>query len=322
MILGGNDESSLWVVVYGFQWELVLLFILICLFCTDTGVSTCQLVARCGYVRWVISSLFKVEVFKGDGCMVAVIDQLLTQEVAEVERRISEIQGLEQKLSRISRHPEVQSHADRLERSLNQPSPSAEIADCVTRLQRLSDEAEQFTRERKFWNIKEVTYLALKELAECRGSFGPSVSIYIPDSVFSTLMKGLKAHVDSLNRIQSSLTVIVSSTSDSGKSSRRQLEALALSTEVLAEELEDNLEFLSFEILELLDTFFQEIVIKSRDKQSLQDSQRRGTEARRRLRFAAGFILNLVEMAREDVQSEDDNLGLLYLRAADLTAEC
>jgi hypothetical protein len=321
MVLGGNDGLLFWGVVYEFQWGLVLLFILICLFCTDTGVSTCQLVARCGYVRWVISSLFEVEVFKGDGCMVAVIDQLLTQEVAEVGKRISEIRGLEQKLSRISRCSEAQSDADRLECNLNQSSLSAEIADCVTRLQRLADESEQFTRERKFWNLKEVTYLALKELAECRGSFGPSVSIHIPDSVFSTLIKGLEAHVESLNRIQLSLTVILSSTDTSGQLSRRQLEALALNTEVLAEELEDNLEFLDFEVLELLDTFFQDIIIRSRDKQSFQDLQRRGNEARRRLRFAAGFILNLVEMAREDVQSEDDDLSLLYLQAAE-SAEC
>jgi hypothetical protein len=327
VILGVNDGAG----NDQFPWIPLLLFILLSLFCTDMVrtrrlakpvTRPCQIVTRYEYLRGVISDFFKVEVFRGDSCMVAVLDQLLTQEVAEVDRRISEIQGLEQKLSRISKRSEILSQAEILERSLGQSSVSAEIADSVTRMQRLADEARQFTAERKFWHLKEVTYLAVRELTDYRKSFGSSAFIHVPDSVFDALKKGLETHEESLKRIKKSVAAIGSAFDISEMASRRDLEGFALNTEILAEEIEDNFEFLGFDLLEALHAFFQEIVIKSRDKQSLQSLQGRRAEARRRLRFAAGFILNLVETAREDIQTEDDELNLLYLQAGDLTAEC
>jgi hypothetical protein len=145
--------------------------------------------------------------------------------------------------------------------------------------------------------------------------------VHIPDSTFSAFMVGLQTHAESLNRIINSAGIIAGAIKISENTSRRELEEFALNAEILAEEIEDNLPFLSFELLESLDAFFQEIVLKSRDKQSLQGLQGRRAESRRRLRFAAGFILNLVEMTREDVAAEDEELSLLYMQADDLTAE-
>jgi hypothetical protein len=326
MILGVNDGAG----NDQLPWIPLLFFILLGLSCTDmvgkervTSLLTrlCQIVTRYKYLRGVISGFFKVEVFRGSCCMTAVLNQLLTQEVAEVTRRISEIQCLEGKLSKISNRSEVQSQAASLERSFNQSSRSAEINDSVTRLQRLADEARQFTAERKFWHLKEVTYTAMKELSAYKREFGKLMLVHIPDSTFSAFMIGLQTHEESLNRIIKSARIIAGAIEISGDTSRRDLEEFALNAEILAEEIEDNLPFLSFELLESLDAFFQEIVLKSRDKQSLQCLQGRRAESRRRLRFAAGFILNLVEMTREDVAAEDEELSLLYMQADDLTAE-
>jgi hypothetical protein len=326
MILGVNDGAG----DGQFPWIPLLFFILLGLPCTDmvgkervTSLLTrpCQIVTRYEYLRGVISGFFKVEVFRGICCMTAVLNQLLTQEVAEVTRRISEIHCLEEKLSKISKRPEVQFQVASLERTFNQSSRSAEINDSVTRLQRLADEARQFTAERKFWHLKEVTYTAMKELSAYKRQFSKLMLVHIPDSTFSAFMVGLQTHAESLNRIINSAGIIAGAIKISENTSRRELEEFALNAEILAEEIEDNLPFLSFELLESLDAFFQEIVLKSRDKQSLQGLQGRRAESRRRLRFAAGFILNLVEMTREDVAAEDEELSLLYMQADDLTAE-
>lgn len=224
----------------------------------------------------------------------------------DIEQEVEDVQKKLEALNNLAAYVHQQSDLNRkkahLEKQFLDGSDAAEIADEVTRLQRLASEIRQFTEEKKFYQLKQVTDVTLDEVK----SFHERFYEVLPGEIFESLEAGIKASRTSLNLMLTAVKRLGSINQLNEASSEKELRIWATNLEILGEEVENNLPFFSSEVFECLERISETVVLKSRKKEENAKTKREGY--RRRLRFAAGFILNLVETAREEAVEEDEEL--------------
>lgn len=187
-----------------------------------------------------------------------------------------------------------------LEKRIQAVSSPTAIADGITRLQGLADEIRELTRARKFYQLNQ----AIATTANAIKAFPETCCQAIPVDVFEAVNTGVQALENSLDLISNASEQLNLIEDLSEDSSLKQLRNWTTYLEILAEELEDHLPFLSAEVFDCLERLAETIVLKSRKRGA--DARTTRESYRRRLRFAAGFILNLVETAREEALEEDE----------------
>lgn len=189
-----------------------------------------------------------------------------------------------------------------LERQFEDNLEKAAISDKITRLQRLVDEVKEFTRDKKLYQLKQVIEVTLDELKQ----FPSSAYQSIHNEVIGILQLGVKTLSNSFDLLIKSVENLRSIGKLSSDSGQTELRFWAWNLEVLAEELENGLPLLESKILNTIEEVCIEIVLRTRIKS--KDAKALKEVYRRRLRFAAGFILNLIETAREEAEAEDEEI--------------
>jgi len=216
----------------------------------------------------------------------------ITQETEEFQELANEV-----------RHQSALNHEKAsLERQFCDVSDEATASDEITRLQRLADEIREFTLNKKLYQLKQVIGVTLDEAK----SFCETFSQPLPDCIFTALSEGIETLIKSLKLAQQSAEKLKFIENFDENSSEKQLRNWAINLEILAEELENCLPFITLEILESIEKNCETIVLKARRKG--KDAKTKRESYRRRLRFAAGFVLNLVEMTRENALAEDEEV--------------
>lgn len=230
------------------------------------------------------------------------LEKTLTREVDDVKKEIKKLNDLEKSVKELLK---VKQRAA-LEKSYQADSPIAEAADSRTNIQCIIDKIREFVANRQFYQLTQAIADALTQIHDHQQNFSAEI---LGDKVFTQIQLGLEAHSNSLSIMQEAVSNLANIDQFNEYSNTKQLETWARSLELLGEELEDNMPFFSAEVFNDLEVMCQTIVLKSRNKVlGNKNRQNRREEWRRRLRYAAGFLLNLVEMAEEDAIEEDEEL--------------
>ena len=225
----------------------------------------------------------------------------------QVEYLLNEIEGAKQSQKTINWVA--------LERSYNGDSSSAEASDSRTQIQCILNRVKEFTEKRKFYQLSQATDDAIVQIKEHQEKFPEET---LGDEIFNPLEEGLYAHKHSLRLINAALVELKKANIFKERITKQQLKELAEHLERLGEELEDNLPFFSATEFNKLEKICETFVLKTRKKAK----NRKGTnehereEWRRRVRYAAGFILNLIEIAEEDAIEEDTEVIEDFLAAS------
>lgn len=221
----------------------------------------------------------------------------ITQEVENVQKKVKELQ---KQAVDLHRQFEINHKKASLERQFSSVSDEAIASDTITRLQRLADEVREFTTSKKTYQLNQVVEIAVDEIR----SFSQSEFCRpLPEDVFETLETGIKTLSASLEVTLQSVNKLRSVGKLDTNTNEKQLKIWAINLELLAEEIENNLPFISPEMFDNLEKFFESIVLRSQRKES--NARTKKESYRRRLRFAAGFVLNLIEMERDEALEED-----------------
>jgi hypothetical protein len=223
----------------------------------------------------------------------------IKQEVEDVQRKLRALSHL---AATVHKQSEINQKKAHLEKQFQDVSDTAAVADEITRLQRLADEIREFTKKRKFYQLNQIATVAINEVK----SFHQNFSEAAPEEIFDALDMGISALKTSLDLMLQTTQQLQAIDELNENSSLKKLRNWAINLEILAEELEDNLPFLSAEAFECLTSLGETLVLKSHKRG--EDAKTKRERERRRIRFAAGFILNLVEMAREEAAKEDEEV--------------
>lgn len=224
----------------------------------------------------------------------------IRQEVEDVQKRLNELDWLAETVSQ--RLQVSQENRASLEEQFKAVSNIAELGDETTRLQRLADEIKEFIQERKFYQLEQVLGVTVDEAIKFIECFRSP----IPVEVFDAITAGIESRQKSLKLLLSTSKRLSLISEISKDSTDKELQRCASNLEIFAEEIEDNLPFLSAEVFSQLETFFEAIVLEFRRKG--EDAKSKRESCRRRIRFAAGFILDLVEITREEAIEEDEEI--------------
>lgn len=202
-----------------------------------------------------------------------------------------------------------------LEKNYQDNSWSAAAADSKTHILCIINRITGFIRSRKFHQLSEAIDDAISQIQKHQKYFPAEI---LEDSVFTALREGLNAQVNSLKTLKNSLESLKGTETFNEDTSTRQLKIWAEHLERLGEELEDNLEVFSPASFDSLESVCEAIVLKARKKaiNRKNRSENKREEWRRRVRYAAGFILNVIEMAREDAIQEDEEVIHDFLAAS------
>lgn len=225
------------------------------------------------------------------------------QNTNDISRQIQHLKELKQQIEGeekvFAREP--------LEQSYQNESLTAEASDSKTHIQCVVDRIVEFTESRKFYQLGEAIDDAVNQIKIHKKNF-PGEKL--GEKVFAPIINGLNVKRQSLQTIKDAITKLKNTVSISNKSTWCQLRTWAENLELLGEELEDNLEIFPSEFFDILEKFCETIVLKTRKKavDKKDRNQNRKEEWRRRVRYAAGFILNLIETAREEAIQEDEEV--------------
>jgi hypothetical protein len=226
------------------------------------------------------------------------LEQDLIRGLNNVKKEINDLNDREEYL----RESLKAKHCDRLETTYQIDSPLAEAADSRTHIQSIVDRIEEFTRKRQFYQQQQAIEAVLTKIKEHHSAFSVET---LESKIFTSIKAGLNSHFRSVEIMQKSANALTTISKLNQSSSRRDLENWAKNLESFSEEIEDNLPFFSTKVFDELAIMCEEIIIKCRQK---RESNFKREEFRRRLRYAAGFLLNIIEIAQQEAEEEDEEI--------------
>lgn len=231
------------------------------------------------------------------------LEKALIQETNDINKQIQQLEDLKQLIKGKEEAPVRAS----LETSFQDKSPSAEASDSKTHIQCIVDRIVEFTNSRKFYQLSEAIDDVISKIEIHQNEFPEEI---LGNKVFEDIENGLNTHTQSIEIIRDTIVGLEKITSISSESNHQQIKAWAEKLERLGEELEDNIEFLPSDFFDILEKICEAIILKARQKavSTIDANQRKREEWRRRVRYAAGFILNLIEIAREEAIQEDEEI--------------
>lgn len=227
------------------------------------------------------------------------LEKALIQETNDLSKQIQQIEKLKQGEEKFVR--------EFLELSYRDSSRSAAASDSKTHIQCTVNRISEFARLRKFYQLDEAIDDVIDQIKKHHKEF-PSEKL--ENEVFVIIQQGLNTKKHSLKIIRESISNLENITILNDKSSWDQLRIWAENLEILGEEIEDHFNTFPIEFFNILEEFCETVVLKARQKatNSKGKNQNRREEWRRRVRYAAGFILNLIEIAREEAIQEDEEI--------------
>lgn len=224
-----------------------------------------------------------------------ILEEALSREVIDVEEEIRKLNELR---AASKNKPDNKAL---LEKCYQDNSLAGEARDSKANIQCTIDRIKEFARERKFYQLNQATQDVLNQIDAHQERFTYQL---LGDEIFNSLQDALSIHKESATSVDRAANSLSDIGSFDENSSEIDLQRWAEHLELLADEIEDNLPFFPFEVFDNLEGVCEAIVLEARKK--TQGEQRR--KLTRRLRFAAGFILNLIEMEREKAVQEDERL--------------
>ena len=237
------------------------------------------------------------------------LENTFNQEIDNIQKYIKELNDLEKLVEQ-----GIELEHSKLEECFDNVSLEAEASDSKTQIQRILDKIQEFQRKRQFFQLVRATKDILTRVRKHKEKY-PGESL--EKKIFDETQKGLDAHTKSLKLLQKSIAGLKDITNIKERNDKRTLQNWAEHLELFGEELEDNLAFFPTEVLDFLNDFCTMIVLNSRSKSATHEPKKE--QWRRRIRYAAGFILNLVERAREDALEEDEEVLQDFFTASQLS---
>lgn len=174
----------------------------------------------------------------------------------------------------------------------------------VTEIQCVVDRVREYTESRKFYAMKQAVEDAISRIQVFHDEF----SLPLPIDIFTILATGINTHLSSLEAMKIAVenVIKIQSFPDTG-SEIEVLRVWAENLESFAEEFEDNQEFFSSEVFSSLEVLATQVVLKCRVKKPLANGSEQEVY-RRRVRYAAGFLLNVIEASQEEAEEEDSEV--------------
>ena len=257
-------------------------------------------VSRCflAKILWIILKIDERWVYKDqyhqnqreEERMTTLEESLILEAANNIKQKIQELGRQEQRIQQLNR----------LNSSYQNQSISAASSESKTDILCIADRIKEFTEKRKFYQLNEAIRDALDKIRRHNDQF-PNKALE-SNEVFQRINMGINAHKKSVEEILNVGKTITKLKGPSKNSTAAELKKWAENLEKLGEELEDNIPFFSTEIFDNLEYACEQIVLSSREK-NLSDPERE--QWRRRLRYATGFILNLIETAKEEALEEE-----------------
>lgn len=237
-----------------------------------------------------------------------VFQNTLSREIDDISEQLQKLNDLGQM---VQTDPTVASRAA-LEKNYHDDSLSAKVSDSKTQIQCIVDRIIEFTNKRQFYQIFQATYEVIELIREHQKNISEHK---LNNEIFTSIRKGLAVHRESLEVMKNAAANLVNLDIFNGNNNKKDSKRWAENLEVLGEKLEDNLPFFSSEVFNSLEAICQSIVLKCRNKDSNGYKYKR-EDWRRRMRYSAGFILNLIESARDDAIEEDKEVIQDFLNAS------
>ena len=230
--------------------------------------------------------------------------------VAELIQKIDDITSPSREMSVIEDSLKLLESYDSLEKIYSEKSLSAS-ADCdTTHILAIVDRAREFTEKRQFYYLKNAVDHAIKEIKEFHDNHSEE-GFFLPNDVYTTLIKFLKIGRESLVRLNDGLRVLKSIDKYNAYSSKAELKRWAESLESLGDVFEDNILFFDIDTLEQkIQPLLSFAIQQSRQKNSNLNSTDIGKKDsyRIRIRNAAGFISRLIDAAIDDSDAEEEEI--------------
>jgi hypothetical protein len=192
-----------------------------------------------------------------------------------------------------------------LERIYSEDCEQAAVAEETAEIKIIADKAKEFADSHQFYKLYNAishTYVKIENFNNSR----QNNTLYLPHSIVDSLKSSINIHKESINSLVLSCQSIVDISNYNDKSKTRKLREWAKALETLGDTLEDNIEFISIDILEQSQSTFSGIIKMSQKKQSnFQARENKRESYRVRIRNAAGFISRLIDSVVEESDAED-----------------
>jgi hypothetical protein len=217
--------------------------------------------------------------------------ELENEELNSIHEELENIQKLEEIIGFLEKQ--------KLENNYQNSSEDAEIADKARSIQTTFDKIKEFYGERNFSRIYNATHCIIEEancISKCE-KLG-----FVPQEIFHELSLILKDGRKSLNELENSCKILYRLASLGRVLSKKEFEELSENLEIFAERIEEHIEILNFNVSENLEEILEKVVLFSRIKSGKND---RRDKYRRRTRYAAVFVLNLIDNLREEAELEN-----------------
>lgn len=187
----------------------------------------------------------------------------------------------------------------------------AELEGKLKSLQITVDKIKEYQTKKKHSNILNAIAYAIEEI-----QFLIKNKYSIPEYIIDILKSALDERRKSVESLDNSfqdffrplILILKRKTNEEEISfldidfSKKELEQLVTKLEFLGEVIEENIDHLDFCTTELLEKIFDEMVSSFKIKSGENTKKE---EYRRRIRYAAGFILNLIDNSRMEIEYEE-----------------
>ncbi|MEP0919430.1 hypothetical protein NC981_21605 [Leptolyngbya sp. DQ-M1] len=225
-----------------------------------------------------------------------------TETVVQICEFIEKVNGIESQLQSLS------SSVASLEQCYDIESDEALAADDAASIQVLVDRAKQFTENHLFYQLNQVTEVALIEIRKFH-DLHHRRRFFLPDEVYDSLRLFLSVHKRSLAGLREGVKTLEEISQYDDFTQTNQLGEWAEGLERFGDALEDNIPFFDFETLEALLPLLYDVIKQARKKSgTVKTIENRKESFRVRIRSAAGFLTRLIESLREESEAEDQEI--------------
>ena len=208
--------------------------------------------------------------------------------IEALEQELQKAQELDKKLEKKS------SNSQFLERCLLSEDEKAEIEERKNEILCLIDRIEEYRQNKAYYqSIRAVEYTVqlIREIQE--------KNCALPEKVFDTIKIVLDEYLKHLNRMERALKVLMNP-------KKRNTREYAKSMEIFGEDLEDLHQIFEYQWFVLLEKFCYQVIQSARREKLKAGVNSKNEEIRRRIRYAAGFILNFIEGLEEEDKIEEE----------------
>lgn len=229
-----------------------------------------------------------------------------------IDQQIEVFQALIEQTNSAKSSFESKTDQEYLEECFSLSAINAELAEKKTDILCVIDQIKEFIKAQRFYELSQAITHAVDLIDEYASMESP---LRFEVDIHQTLIDGLEAYNSFLNKVKAAFRCI---TSLQGDISYGKLNRFVNHLEILAELLEFNHPFFSYEALVVIEHLSVAIIESCREDKGKYSIQSKTETNRRRLRYAAGFILNLfddleIETEREEKQVRSALLSLVEL---------